>query len=153
MNRSPFITLAFMAVMLQVMTFGACRPRQRVEVLLPTGVVAALESHQHPHAGEHTHDRAADQSHAERHEPGTERSGACQGHPPESPGHVHLWDIGPVAPRPDRDADSASLDAQPHPLWIAPADPGAQERRTRAVPRVPRAHGAASGLHTTRLLI
>lgn len=152
MNRPPFITLAFIAVMLQVMTFGACRPRPTVEVFLPSGVVASLDDHHHPHAGEHTHAHLSDHSHAERDRPDAERSGACDGHPPESPGHVHLWDIGPIAPRPDRDADAAP--PQPTPalgtLWL-PADLG-EPRSLRARFLAPTA-GAPPGLRTTRLLI
>jgi len=153
MNRPPFISLAFIAVMLQVMTFGACRPRPSVEVFLPSGIVTSLSSHQHPHIGAHTHDHASEHSPAERPDSHTEQPGACEGHPPESPSHVHLWDTGPVAPRPDRDSEGASLDAPPQLLWHAPLDPDTGRRHAHSAPFVPRPCAAAPGLLTTRLLI
>ena len=152
MNRPPFITLALIAVMLQVMTFGACRPRPRVEVFLPSGVVASLNDHHHPHAGEHTHDHFSDHSQAEQVHSEAERSDACEGHPPESPGHVHLWDIGPVAPRPDREADAAPTPASPALLALRLHADHAAPRWRCALSFAPVA-GAPPGLRTTRLLI
>lgn len=152
MTRHPFILLAFAAVMLQVMTFGACRPRPRVEVFLSTGVVASVSDHHHPHGGavqHHDHHH-----HAPRAAQPSEEAdrGARDESPAPTPGHVHLWDISPVATRTDRNVETAPL--QPAPAlgmqWLDTngAAPGCPQQRSVAP-----VAGAPPGLRTTRLLI
>lgn len=150
MTRHPFILLALAAVMMQVLTFGACRPGPRVEVFLSTGIVASVADHAHPHPGaaqdHHGH------VHPAAHQDDTGHRDACDGFPAPTPDHVHLWDIGPVAPRPDRDADTAP--PQPAPAlgspWLDTNSAAPRQLGERSAAPVA---GAPPGLRTTRLLI